>query len=116
MQELSAQALSEIDTVLGPSHNPREQETYQEVADFLAAMRYYRTAVAAAFSDDLIEGGLGDPAPFIRGFIARYEESPVSPDRDQAIAVLRRLDSMYGNGVIVAMGRLVISKLRSLGY
>jgi hypothetical protein len=86
------------------------------VADFLAAMRYYRTAVAAAFSDDLIEAGLGEPAPFIRGFITRYEETPASPDRDQAIAILRRLDSIYGKGVIVAMGRLVISKLRSLGY
>src|SRR5690348_17800381 len=55
MKELSVQAQSEIYEIFGAAANPRQQETYYIVGDFLAAMRYYRRAVAAAMSDDVID-------------------------------------------------------------
>jgi|SRR5690242_10885558 hypothetical protein len=116
MKELSVQAQSEIYEIFGAAANPRQQETYYIVGDFLAAMRYYRRAVAAAMSDDVIDAGLGDPGPFIAGFIENYEKTPPNPDRDQAIAVLRHVQTMQGAGVIVGMARLTIDKLRSRGY
>lgn len=116
IRELSVQAQSEIYEVFGAATSPRQQQTYFMVGDFLAAMRYYRRAVAAAMSDDIIEAGLADPGPFITQTIVNYEKNPPDPDRDQAIAILRHIGSMPDAMVFIGMARLTIDKLRSRGY
>lgn len=116
MAGLAGQALSEINSVLGPANGQRGQQTYQEVADFLAAMRYYRVAFLASYTDDLISAGLStQPAVFIAKAAARYRQLPPGSDRDQAIAILQWVDQYPAAGVIVGMARLTIEKLQAEG-
>jgi hypothetical protein len=112
LRQLAIQAQHDVFAVFGPADNPEQEQTHIEVADFLAALRFYRLIVAAAFSDDLISGGLGgQAAQFVRGLMSQYAAAPPSLERDQAIAVLRHVDSSPRAGVTVAMARLAIEKL-----
>jgi hypothetical protein len=56
-------------------------------ADLLAAMRFYRDAVAPAFTDDLISAGLSHrPDLFIQGFIANIAQAPQDQDENRPSA------------------------------
>lgn len=115
MAALSEQALAEIHSTLGPG--AAKEDFLHEVADFLAAMRYYRTSILAAYTDELIEAGLSDrPAVFIAKFISDYQGLPPSPERDQAIGILQWVDNYPSAGLVVGMARMTIQQLKARGY
>lgn len=87
LRDLSIQALYEYRQVLGTDGQPPIPEL---VADFLAALRWYRIAVSPHFGDDNIEALLGDnPQALMSGFIGWYQKAQPSADRDKAIEILQ---------------------------
>jgi len=116
MAGLAQQALSDINTAVGPVDHPCLQQTYQEVAGFLAAMRYYCVTAVATSADDLISAGLSSQSAFfIKKSAARYQQLPPGSDRDQAIAVRRWMDQQSAAGVVVGMAGLAIEKFAKQG-
>jgi hypothetical protein len=75
-------------------------------------MRFYQYAVAPAFTDDLISAGLSHrPDQFMDKFIANIVTSPPSPERDQALGVLRYIHQSDLAGVYVGLVRLVLDRM-----
>lgn len=113
---LVQQAQAQVFAVFGPAKGDRQEHTYTLAAQLLAALRYYRKAVAPAYDDSLIEAGLGSPATFIPLFIDAYERLPDDADTAAALRTLRDIDSLSSAGVIVAMARLVLRRINPERY
>ena len=111
LHELAEEAYVDMFRAVGPANGPTQAETYGRSADLLAALRFYRDAVARAFSDDLISDALSSrPADAMGSFIANISRSPYTPERDQALGVLRYVHSSPSAGVYVALARLAIQR------
>ena len=111
MRALAEQAHQEMFATVGRATSPQQAATYAQSADLLAALRFYRVAVAAAFTDDLISAGLSDrPARFLQGFLTHIGRSPACAERDQALNVLRHIHHSPLAGVYVGLARLVIER------